>query len=109
MTLTPTEASASFLALPHETPEGFFPAVVASQQPQIREMRTRADRLYARSLGPREGAALRLIEQDPGISIAELARAMDVSMSRSGSTSIGSKRAASVVRLRREPIRRDCE
>jgi hypothetical protein len=36
-------------------------------------MRRRTDRLYARSLGPREHEALRLIEDRPGITVAELA------------------------------------
>lgn len=44
--------------------------------------RCRSDRLYPRMLGPRELEALRLIEQGPGISVAELADAMGVSMSR---------------------------
>jgi DNA-binding MarR family transcriptional regulator len=45
-------------------------------------MRKRTDRLRARSPGPRESEALRLIEQHPGITIEELADALGVSMSR---------------------------
>ena len=45
-------------------------------------MRRRTDRLHARTLGPRELEALDLIEQRPGISVAELAEEMDVSMQR---------------------------
>jgi DNA-binding MarR family transcriptional regulator len=45
-------------------------------------MRRRSDRLYAHSLGPRELEALGLIEQHPGITVAELADVMGVSMQR---------------------------
>jgi hypothetical protein len=45
-------------------------------------MRRRTDRLYARSLGPRELEALDLIEQRPGITVAELAAEMGVGMTR---------------------------
>jgi predicted DNA-binding protein (UPF0251 family) len=44
--------------------------------------RRRTDRLYPRTLGPRELEALRLIEQRPGIAVAELADLMGVSMQR---------------------------
>jgi hypothetical protein len=36
-------------------------------------MRKRTDRLYLRTLGPRELEALDLIERQPGITIADLA------------------------------------
>jgi DNA-binding MarR family transcriptional regulator len=45
-------------------------------------MRQRSDRLYVRSLGPRELEALLLIEHRPGITVAELADAMGVSLQR---------------------------
>jgi Winged helix-turn-helix DNA-binding len=45
-------------------------------------MRMRTDRLHVRSLGPRELDALGLIEQRPGIPVAELAEAMGMSMAR---------------------------
>jgi uncharacterized membrane protein len=45
-------------------------------------MRRRTDRLYPRTLGPREREALHLVERRPGITVAELAEAMGVSMSR---------------------------
>jgi molybdenum-dependent DNA-binding transcriptional regulator ModE len=45
-------------------------------------MRRRTDRLYVQSLGPREQEALRAIEKRPGITVAELAKKMDVSMQR---------------------------
>jgi hypothetical protein len=38
-------------------------------------MRRRTDRLYIRTLGPRELEALDLIEQRPGITVTELAEA----------------------------------
>jgi DNA-binding CsgD family transcriptional regulator len=44
--------------------------------------RRRSDRLYPRTLGPRELEALRLIEQGPGITVAELADTLGVGMSR---------------------------
>lgn len=45
-------------------------------------MRRPTDRLYARTLGPRELEALRLIEDHPGITVAELADEMGVGMTR---------------------------
>jgi predicted DNA-binding protein (UPF0251 family) len=45
-------------------------------------MRHRTDRLHARTLGPRELEALRLVEQRPGITVGELAETMGVSMQR---------------------------
>jgi len=45
-------------------------------------LRRRTDHLHARSLGPREVAALRLIEDQPGITVAELADAMGVTLGR---------------------------
>lgn len=45
-------------------------------------MRRRTDRLYLRSLGPRELEALRIVEQRPGITIAELADELGVTMQR---------------------------
>ena len=44
--------------------------------------RRRSDRLYPRSLGPREREALRLVEQRPGITVAELAGEMKLSPQR---------------------------
>lgn len=44
--------------------------------------RKRTDRLYARSLGPREQEALTIIAQRPGITVLELAEALGVGMSR---------------------------
>jgi hypothetical protein len=44
--------------------------------------RRRSDRLSVRSLAPRELEALDLIEQRPGVTVAELAGAMGVSMQR---------------------------
>jgi predicted DNA-binding protein (UPF0251 family) len=46
------------------------------------DARRRADRLYVRSLGPREVEALRLIEQRPGLTVEALALEMGVGMSR---------------------------
>lgn len=45
-------------------------------------MRRRTDRLYLRSLGPREREALVIIEACEGITIAELAETLGVGMSR---------------------------
>jgi predicted DNA-binding protein (UPF0251 family) len=45
-------------------------------------VRRRTDRLYPRTLGPRELEALRLVEQRPGITAAELADEMGVTMQR---------------------------
>jgi DNA-binding IclR family transcriptional regulator len=45
-------------------------------------MRRRTDRLFPRSLGPRETEAVRLVQQRPGITVAELAEAMGVKMAR---------------------------
>jgi hypothetical protein len=42
--------------------------------------RCRSDRLYPRTLGPRELEALRLVDQRPGITIAELADELGVTM-----------------------------
>jgi predicted ArsR family transcriptional regulator len=44
--------------------------------------RRRTDRLHVRTLGPREREALRRVEQRPGITVAELADEMDVTMNR---------------------------
>ena len=38
--------------------------------------------MYQRALGPRELEALQVIEQQPGITVADLAEAMGVSMQR---------------------------
>lgn len=46
------------------------------------ERRSRTDRLYPRTLGPREREALRLVEQRPGLTVADLADALGVSMTR---------------------------
>ena len=45
-------------------------------------MRRRTDRLFVRTLGPREREAVRLIERQPGLTIAELADALGVGMKR---------------------------
>jgi DNA-binding MarR family transcriptional regulator len=45
-------------------------------------MRRASDRLYIRTLGPREREALGLIEQRPGITVAELHRALGVGRAR---------------------------
>ena len=45
-------------------------------------MRSRADHLYTRTLGPREAEALRLIEQHPGLTVAELADRLGVTTGR---------------------------
>ena len=45
-------------------------------------MRKRTDQLYARSLGPREGEAFRSVEDQPGITIAELPDAVGSGMTR---------------------------
>jgi DNA-binding MarR family transcriptional regulator len=45
-------------------------------------MRKRTDHLYLRSLGPREREALGLIDERPGISVAELADALGVGTTR---------------------------
>jgi DNA-binding MarR family transcriptional regulator len=45
-------------------------------------MRRRTDRLYPRPLGPRELDALRLVKQRPGITVAELADELGVTMQR---------------------------
>lgn len=44
--------------------------------------RKRTDRLYMRSLGPREREALALIEQQPGITVVALADELGVTMKR---------------------------
>jgi hypothetical protein len=53
-------------------------------------MRKRTDRLYVRTLGPREREALALVEQRPGIIVAELADALGVSVRRLGQISAAS-------------------
>ena len=45
-------------------------------------MRRRTDGLYPRTLGPRELEAVRLIQERPGITIAQLGEVMGVSMQR---------------------------
>jgi len=45
-------------------------------------MRSRDDRLHARKLGPRELELLDRVEQRPGITVAELADVLGVSMQR---------------------------
>jgi DNA-binding MarR family transcriptional regulator len=45
-------------------------------------MRSRTDRLYPRPLGPREREALRLVEQRPGITVAELSAHLGVTTNR---------------------------
>ena len=45
-------------------------------------MRKRSDRLHVLTLGPRELEAFDMIEQRPGITVAELANAMGLSMQR---------------------------
>lgn len=45
-----------------------------------RQRRKRTDRLYMRSLGPREREALRLIEQRPGVTIEALGNELGVTM-----------------------------
>jgi hypothetical protein len=44
--------------------------------------RKRTDRLFARSLGPREQEALTIVEQRPGITVLKLAEVLGVGMSR---------------------------
>jgi DNA-binding MarR family transcriptional regulator len=44
--------------------------------------RRRSDRLYPRTLGPREREALRLIERGPGITAPELAAPLGVTTNR---------------------------
>jgi predicted transcriptional regulator len=44
--------------------------------------RRRADRIYARTLSPREVEALQRIEQNAGITVEELAETMGVGMKR---------------------------
>ncbi len=61
--------------------------------------RKRTDRLFVRTLGPREREALGLIEQRPGTTVADLADALGVGMTRAwqivGRLELG--------RVRREP------
>jgi predicted DNA-binding protein (UPF0251 family) len=45
-------------------------------------LRRRTDRLYPRQVGPRELEPLRLVEQRPGITVAELADEMGVTLNR---------------------------
>jgi hypothetical protein len=45
-------------------------------------MRRRSDRLYVPRLGPREREALQMVEQRPGVTVAELADELGVSMTR---------------------------
>lgn len=42
------------------------------------ERRKRTDRLYIRTLGPREREAVRLVEQQPGITVEQLRDALGV-------------------------------
>lgn len=51
-------------------------------QPRGSARRKRTDRLYVRSVGPREREALRIIEQRPGITPAQLADEMGVGLKR---------------------------
>jgi hypothetical protein len=44
--------------------------------------RRRTDRLYIRSLGPRERESLALVQERPGITVEELADALGVTMNR---------------------------
>ena len=44
--------------------------------------RRRTDRLFVRTLGPREREALDLIEQRPGLTVADLAATLGVGMTR---------------------------
>lgn len=46
------------------------------------QRRKQTDRLYLRTLGPREREALALVEERPGIAVAELADALGVTMNR---------------------------
>jgi hypothetical protein len=64
-------------------------------------MRRRTDRLYITTLGPREREALGLIEQRPGVTVAELAEALGVGMTRAWQILGRWERA----RVRREPRR----
>jgi hypothetical protein len=54
--------------------------------------RRRTDRLYPRTFGPREQEALRLVEQRPGITVAELADELGVTMIARGRSRRGSRR-----------------
>jgi hypothetical protein len=45
-------------------------------------MRRRTDRLFLRTLGPREREALELVEQHPGLTVAQLADHLSVGMTR---------------------------
>lgn len=61
-------------------------------------MRKRTDRLYVGTLGPRELEALHVVEERPGITVAELAEDMGVSMQRAWQY---------VGRLEKSRVRRD--
>jgi DNA-binding MarR family transcriptional regulator len=60
-----------------------------------------AERLFARSLGPRERAALAIIEQSPGITARELADRLSVTAGRAHAI----VRRLELGRVRREPWR----
>ena len=45
-------------------------------------MRRRTDRLFIRSITPREQEAIRLIRERPGITVDQLANEMDIGMKR---------------------------
>jgi hypothetical protein len=45
-------------------------------------VRRRSDRLYPRTLGARDRGALRQVEQQPGITVEQLAATLDVGMTR---------------------------
>lgn len=62
------------LELPRRTP--------SSASRRLPHARCRTDRLYPRSLGPREQAALRLVHERPGITVEQLADALGVGMKR---------------------------
>jgi hypothetical protein len=63
-------------------------------------MRRRTDRLFVTTLGPREREALGLIEQRPGLTVADLADALSVSRSRAWQI----VRLLEAGRVRREPV-----
>ena len=62
------------------------------------------DRLYVRSPGPRACEALKLIERRPGITLAELADAMGVGITRAWQY-LGELEAGRVRRVREAPRR----
>jgi uncharacterized membrane protein len=45
-------------------------------------LRKRTDQLHVTTLGPREREALRLVEERPGITVAQLVDVLDVSIGR---------------------------